>query len=269
MNGDGRVDIVGSWPSGVYYRDSISGSWVFMSTAADLITVGDMDVDGKDDLIGVWSSGSTGLWVKYSSTAVWKRLSKPLPADIASGDMNGYGKADVVGTWSSGTYYWDTEGNTWVYVSTQSDHVAAGDLDGDGTDDLIGTWSQPAYKGLWVKYSSTMSWKKITKDLPTDIDAGRVRKGAWDLASEGFGNYEGPIGGYALGPQGVWDYVDFSERGPGADAFECVQEKNLSPQETYFLDSIPGPGEPGFVCVDQLNPVPREEIKGRELKEKK
>ena len=54
------------------------------------------------------------------------------------------------------------------------------DIDGDGIDDLIGTWSPTASQGLWVKYSETESWKKISLSLPSDIGAGLFRGGAWD-----------------------------------------------------------------------------------------
>jgi hypothetical protein len=174
INGDGRDDIIGSWSSGTFFRNTIGQNWVYVSSQADSITAGDLDGDGTDDLIGVWENG---LWVKYSNSGAWTRLSKPLPTDIASGDLNGDGRDDVLGTWSSGTFYMDTLGSSWVYVSTPANLVAAGDLDGDGTDDLIGTWGGTNL-GLWVKYSSTMRWKKIVRDPPIDLDSGVYRGGS-------------------------------------------------------------------------------------------
>ena len=53
-----KDDILGTWDgSGVWYRNSETGSWVKMSTPADLVAAGDLDGDSTDDLIGVWSSG--------------------------------------------------------------------------------------------------------------------------------------------------------------------------------------------------------------------
>jgi len=90
MNGDGRVDLLGTWDGqGVFYRDSISGLWVQMATPATLITAGDLDGDGKADLIGVWPS-QAGVWVKYSQTGNWSYLGSS-PRDLAVGDMNGDG----------------------------------------------------------------------------------------------------------------------------------------------------------------------------------
>jgi hypothetical protein len=98
-----RVDILGTWPSGVWYRDSETGFWVKIATSANMVAAGDIDADGIDDVIGVWNSG---LWVKHSSSGGWVKLSSSLPDHIASGDMNGDGRDDVVATWtSSGVWY--------------------------------------------------------------------------------------------------------------------------------------------------------------------
>ena len=83
VNGDGRDDVVGSWGgSGVWYKDSIGGSWVKISSTANQVASGDIDGDGKNDLIGVWSSG---LCVKYSSTSGWDHFTTALPSDIDAG----------------------------------------------------------------------------------------------------------------------------------------------------------------------------------------
>jgi len=51
------------------------------------VTAGDLDEDGTDDLIGLWASQG-GIWVKYSKTASWSKLSSPA-RDIAAGEMRG------------------------------------------------------------------------------------------------------------------------------------------------------------------------------------
>jgi len=149
-------DLLGTWDgSGVWFRNSVTGSWVKMSPPAYLVAAGDLDGDGTDDLIGVWSSG---LWVKYSSTGSWAKLSTSLPSNIASGDMDGDGRCDVLGSWSSGVYYKNMSSGTWVRMTTTpANHVAAGDLDGDMADDLIGVWPS----GTWIRLSSLGRWMRI------------------------------------------------------------------------------------------------------------
>jgi len=180
------VDLLGTWDgSGVWYRNSVTGSWIKMSTHANLVAAGDIDGDNTDDLIGVWSSG---LWVKYSSTGTWTRLSTVLPSSIASGDMSGDGRDDVLGTWPSGVWYWHSGCKIWVKMcSTPAQVVTAGDLDGDNRADLIGTWSS----GLWVKYSSTDTWTKLASNLPSDITSG-------DMSGDGRDDVLGTW------PSGVW-----------------------------------------------------------------
>jgi hypothetical protein len=82
MNGDGRDDVIGSWITGVWYRHTVSGNWIKMSTPSNLIAAGRIDSDGRDDLIGTWSSG---LWVKNSSTMSWGLITLAIPDDIDAG----------------------------------------------------------------------------------------------------------------------------------------------------------------------------------------
>jgi|GEM_PF-2295765 len=181
-----KNDLLGTWDgSGVWYRDSETGSWVKMSIPAQSVAAGDIDGDGTDDLIGVWSSG---VWAKYSSTGTWAKICTPLPSDIASGDMDGDGRDDILGTWSSGVWYKNSVSGTWVLMTSYSANlVAAGDLDGDNTADLIGTWSS----GLWVKLSSTGTWAKLTASLPNQIASG-------DMNGDGRDDVVGTW------PSGVW-----------------------------------------------------------------
>ncbi len=113
---------------------------------------GDLDDDGTDDLIGMWPSQG-GVWIKYSSSEGWVRLSSTA-VHITSGDMNGDGRDDLLGTWDGqGVFYRDSATGVWVQMASPASMIASGDLDNDGTDDLIGIW--PGQGGVWVKYSST------------------------------------------------------------------------------------------------------------------
>ena len=56
-----------------------------MASPATMITSGDLDGDGTDDLIGLWPSQG-GIWVKYSTTGAWELLSSTAQY-IAAGKM--------------------------------------------------------------------------------------------------------------------------------------------------------------------------------------
>jgi hypothetical protein len=155
-----KDDLLGTWSTqGVYYRNSDSGAWVKLGTPATMITAGDLDGDGIDDLIGIWPTQG-GVWVKYSKTGSWAKLSTT--ADwIGVGDMNGDGRCDLLGTWvGQGVYYRDSISGTWVKMADPATKIVAGDLDGDWIDDLIGIW--PTKDGVWVKYSKTGGWSRLS-----------------------------------------------------------------------------------------------------------
>jgi hypothetical protein len=90
------IDFIGTWDGqGVYYRNSETGAWAKLATPATLITAGDLDGDGIDDLIGIWP-GQGGVWVKYSDTGSWAKLSSTA-RHIAVGLMRGVaGAAEVL-----------------------------------------------------------------------------------------------------------------------------------------------------------------------------
>jgi len=259
MNGDGEADFVGTWDGyGVQYRNSASGVWVTLATPATMITAGDLDGDGKDDLIGIWPAQG-GVWVKYSATGSWAKLSSTAK-DIAAGDMNGDGRDDLLATWDGqGVYFRNSMNGLWVKTATPADQVTCGDLDADGKADLIGIW--PSQGGVWVKYSTTGSWAKLSSSA-RDIAAGKMRAGTGgSMLSQAL---FGPMGGYAQGPESLIHYQDISSEGPGGLHFVYQTEEQLMPQEQESeMMRIPGPGEPGFRCVEEKNLFPLETKKRR------
>ena len=254
MNGDGRVDLLGTWDGqGVYYRNSVSGAWVKMATPADLVSAGDLDGDGTDDLIGIWL-GQGGVWVKYSKTGGWAKLSSTAK-DIAAGDTNGDGRDDLLATYDGqGVYYRNSMNGAWVKMANPADQVTCGDLDGDGTKDLIGIW--PAQGGVWVKYSKTGGWEKLSSTA-RDIAAGIMRAGGATSLLR-FMELPVPIGGYVEGPESLVSYQDLSSEGPGGLNFLFQEEKNIVPQDQAYVLRTPGPGEPGFRWIEQKNLYPQE-----------
>ena len=167
-----KDDFVGAWPGqGIYYRNSGTGQWVLLETSpSSQITVGDLDGDGIDDLIGIFPN-DPGVWAKRSSTNTWLRLDAQTPNWIAVGDMNGDGRVDFLGAWNNGVYYRNSITASWVLMETSAARqVAAGDLDGDGKTDLIGIF--PTDPGVWTKKSSTNLWLRLDSLTPSWIAVG-------------------------------------------------------------------------------------------------
>jgi Leucine-rich repeat (LRR) protein len=172
-----KDDFVGTWDGqGVYYRNSDTAGWVKMASPATKITVGDLDGDEIDDLIGLWPTQG-GIWAKYSQTGAWAKLSSTARY-IAAGDMNGDGRIDLVGTWDGqGVFYRNSITGAWIKMASPATMVTAGDIDNDGTDDLIGLW--PSQGGIWVKYSSSGSWARMSSTA-AHIAAGDMNGDGWD-----------------------------------------------------------------------------------------
>jgi len=254
------------------------------------IDSGDMDGDGRDDLLGSWNSGvffrgsvygnwvmmaSTadvvacgdldgdgkddligvwpsqgGTWVNFSLTGNWEFLASTA-RDIAVGDMNGDGIEDLVGTWDGqGVFYRDSANGAWVKMALPADCVAAGDLDSDGTEDLLGVW--PSQGGIWVKFSTSDDWEMLGS-AAKDIDTG-VLSGGLEIA--GRSNSESAAAtGLHSGPEFLENYENFSDEGPLGWNFDFQKQRNLIPQgkNPGDLMRIPGPGEPGFIYVEQKN----------------
>jgi hypothetical protein len=84
ITGDHRADIIGSYSSGTWYRNSNTGAWIKLTTPALQLASGDIDGDGRDDLIGTWSSG---VYVRYGATGQWQLITASRPVWIAAGKM--------------------------------------------------------------------------------------------------------------------------------------------------------------------------------------
>ena len=84
MTGSGRADIVGSYTSGTYYRNSATGAWMKITTPAEQLASGDIDGDGRDDLIGIWSNS---VYVHYGATGKWQQIATTKPRWITTGRL--------------------------------------------------------------------------------------------------------------------------------------------------------------------------------------
>jgi hypothetical protein len=84
MTGSGRADIVGSYSTGTWYRNSATGAWTKITTPAEQLTSGDIDGDGREDLIGIWSNS---VYVRYGATGKWQQIAASKPRWITTGRL--------------------------------------------------------------------------------------------------------------------------------------------------------------------------------------
>ncbi|WP_052161838.1 FG-GAP-like repeat-containing protein [Hoeflea sp. BAL378] len=139
VNGDGRADIVGFGSAGVYISLS-TGSTSFADPYLDLTsfgpasggwtsnnylprTLGDINGDGRDDIVGF---GSAGVYVALARTSGTPGFNDPIFA------LNSLGSSDAGGGWSSFEQFPRT----------------VADVNGDGRDDLIGFGGAGVYTAM-------------------------------------------------------------------------------------------------------------------------
>jgi hypothetical protein len=189
VSGDGKADLVGFGQNGVWVSLSTGSSfpaptrWVQAFdlahgwTVQDYVrTVGDVNGDGKADLVGF---GQNGVWVSLSTGSSFPAPTRWVQAfDLAHGwtvqdyvrtvgDVNGDGKADLVGFGQNGVWVSLSTGSSfpaptrWVQAFdlahgwTVQDYVrTVGDVNGDGKADLVGF----GQNGVWVSLSTGSSF---------------------------------------------------------------------------------------------------------------
>ena len=79
-----QADIIGSYSTETRYYDTVTKKWVKITTPAEKLASADVDGDGLDDLIGIWSGG---LYVRYAANNQWKLISSSKPSWISTGTI--------------------------------------------------------------------------------------------------------------------------------------------------------------------------------------
>ncbi|MBK7653165.1 MAG: VCBS repeat-containing protein [Flammeovirgaceae bacterium] len=194
VNNDGRDDLIGFGLDGVYVALSNGTSFGAISrwttsfdlshgwTVKDFVrTVGDVNNDGRDDLIGF---GLDGVYVALSNGTSFGAISRWTTSfDLSHGwtvkdfvrtmgDVNNDGRDDLIGFGLDGVYVALSNGTSFGAISrwttsfdlshgwTVADFVrTVGDVNNDGREDLIGF----GLDGVYVAPSNGTSFGAISR----------------------------------------------------------------------------------------------------------
>ncbi len=204
VDGDGDADLIGFGLDGVYVALSNGSSFAPTATkwtsAMDLShgwtvndfvrTVGDVNGDGKADLVGF---GLDGVYVALSNGSSFESAATKWTSamDLSHGwtvqdfvrtvgDVNGDGKADIVGFGLDGVYVALSNGTSFAPAATKwtsaldlshgwtvKDYVrTVGDVDGDGDADLVGF----GLDGIYVSLSNGSSFAPTATKWTSALD---------------------------------------------------------------------------------------------------
>lgn len=143
-----------------------------MPTGWQIIGAGDIDGDGKADLIfrnisNTSGNGGIAYWRMNGSTVVYRSplfAMSPSYHEAAIGDFDGDGKTDIL--WTNGTslVMWRSTGSGFTQAAVDNypagwQLLGCGDVNGDGKCDLI--WYNPTAGRIafWTMNSNTVTYK--------------------------------------------------------------------------------------------------------------
>jgi hypothetical protein len=194
INGDGKAEIVQQWANGsslgtIVYGWVNNAMTVLWSTAdmgqgpgAVQWLIGDINGDGKAEIVQQWANGSSlGTivygWVNNAMTVLWSTGNMgqgPGAVQWLIGDINGDGKAEIIQQWANGSslgtivYGWVNNAMTVLWSTADMGqgpgavHWLIGDINGDGKAEIVQQWANGSSLGTivygWVNNAMTVLW---------------------------------------------------------------------------------------------------------------
>ena len=143
-------------------------------TIATTITAGDMNGNGKDEVIIDYGTGK-GIGIQMDNDTV-VQLHKLSPETITTCDIDGGGQDDIIVDFGPDNGIWSFMNNsTWVQQLTLSpESMITGDINGDGQDDIIvdlvdlGTWVR-MNDSIWIQLHTLSPLTMITGDIDGNV----------------------------------------------------------------------------------------------------
>lgn len=194
VNGDGKDEIVQQWSNGntlgtIVYgwsNNALSTLWSSgdMGQGPDAVAwlIGDVNGDGKDEIIQQWANGgSLGTivygWVSGALSTIWSSADMgqgPGAVQWLIGDLNGDGKAEIIQQWANGgslgsiVYAWSDNALSAIWQSNDMGQGPGavkwliGDLNGDGRAEVVQLWANGGSLGMiiygWSNNALTTVW---------------------------------------------------------------------------------------------------------------
>ncbi|MBP1659364.1 MAG: Repeat domain in Vibrio, Colwellia, Bradyrhizobium and Shewanella, partial [Candidatus Aminicenantes bacterium] len=111
----------------VWVKYSSSGLWEFIGSTPTYIGAGDMNGDGRDELLGTWEG--QGVYYRNSETGAWTQMSSEATM-ITAGDLEGDGTDDLLGLWPTQGGIWVKYSSTggWELLSSTAQYITAGKM---------------------------------------------------------------------------------------------------------------------------------------------
>lgn len=196
VNGDGRPDIViGSWASGaskalavlLQQPDGSFGAPTYRAVdptwGTGGIAVGDVNGDGRDDIVASWGGNSPtyiGILLQNADGSLGEMQTMPtfdIPAPVAIADIDGDGRKDIVVAhdgWLAVSLYRQRADGTLmpeelfpsIYGSWERDALAVGDINGDGRPDIV-LGSQVLLQNAPAATPLAVPWRRTGSALQT------------------------------------------------------------------------------------------------------